>query len=516
MDEYGNVTMDGDIPASLLTGYTLFDAGSKPTETYQVYHKMDIDDDGNVLADYGVQEAKVQDYVYEGGFLVQTMNYSRNGADAGYTTFDKYGRQSTSYNEFGQKTSTYIYSKQGFLKQTNSYGLNNAYLGKTVFDKKGKPIESYNMTASGNSLSGLTQTFEYNQYGFLTKSTSYNEDQTKTGQTFYNGYGKAMYSTNDMGITNSAYKYDDFGFLDHTLALAWNSDSAGAQTVTHNNLNDAADALNGTSQNGYYVVTGYTVFGDTSRPDTSYQCWEPTQGNGQGAKVQEYNYTDGFLVSTSNYGKDETFIGTTLFDKYGRQQASYNEVDVDGDGLGELTTKFRYSKQGFMQESYNYGLNGSIVGKTYFNALGRPEESRNQRSALTQTFHYDDFTGAMDESYSWGEPTGSTPTQTGTTEYDAWGKAITQKNAEGNIVAKYEYDTHGFMTRAFSFSGGTATEVGVCTGYTKYNAAGRPESAYSVYNPTNDQGLYIGDFCRWERRMAFRTFIKTKKENSIK
>ncbi len=498
MDEYGNVTMNGDIPASLLTGYTVFDATSKPTETYQVYHKMDIDDNGNVLADYGVQEAKVQGYVYEGGFLTQTNNYARNGADAGYTTFDKYGRQSVSYNESGQKTSAYIYSKQGFLKQTNSYGLNNSYLGKTVFDKKGKPVESYNMTASGNTLEGLTQTFEYNEYGVLASSTSYGEDQSKTGQTFYNGYGKAMFSTNDIGITNSAYKYDEMGFLDHTLALAWVSDSGGAQTTTHTNLNDSEDVLNGTSQNGYYVVTGYTEFGDTSRPEASYQCWEPTQGYGQGARVQDYNYTDGFLTSTSNYGKDQTFIGTTIFDKYGRQQASYNEVDVDGDGLGELTTKFRYSKQGFMQESYNYGLNGAIVGKTSFNNLGRPVESRNQRNALTQTFHYDDFSGAMDESYSWGEPTEvageSTPTLTGTTEYDAWGKAITQFNSEGNIVAKYEYDTHGFMNRAFSFSGGTATDVGVCTGYTKYNAAGRPESAYSVYNPTNEQGLYIGDF----------------------
>ncbi|MFH1094200.1 MAG: hypothetical protein V1739_08665 [Candidatus Omnitrophota bacterium] len=486
MDEYGNVQMNGDIPEALLTGYTLFDAGSKPTNTYSVYQGV---------------EAKVQDYVYEGGFLVQTNNYARNGAAGGYTTFDKYGRQSNSYNEYSQKTAAYIYSKQGFLKQTNSYGLDNAYLGKTIFSKQGRPIESYNMTASGNTESGLTQKFVYNDYGFLTHSTSYGEDQILTGQTFYNGYGKAMYSTNDLGITNSAYVYDNAGFLDHTLALAWVEGTGGTQTATHNNLNDAADALNGTTQNGYYVITGYTEFGDTSRPIASYQCWggiDNTQGYGDGAKVQEYNYTNGFLTSTSNYGKDETFIGSTVFDKYGRQQASYNEVDIDNNGLGELTTKFRYSKQGFMMESYNYGLNSSIVGKTTFNSLGRPVESTNQRGALTQTFHYDAFSGAMDESYSWGEPTDvngvSTPTLTGTTQYDAWGKAITQFNTEGNIVAKYQYDVHGFMTRAFSFSGGTPTDVGVCTGFTNYNAAGRPESSYSVFNPTNAQGQYIGDF----------------------
>ncbi|MCG2712422.1 MAG: hypothetical protein L6416_08900 [Candidatus Omnitrophica bacterium] len=492
MDEYGTVTMDGDIPAALLTGYTLFDAGSKPSETYQIYHKMDIDDNGNVLADYGVQEAKVQNYVFEGGFLVQTNNYSRNGADAGNTTFDKYGRQTTSYNEFGQKTAAYFYSAQGFLNQTSSYGSNNAYLGKTIFDKKGKPVESYNMTASGNTQSGLTQTFEYNEYGVLTNSISYSQDQILTGQTFYNGYGKAMYSTNDVGITNSAYKYDEFGFMDYTLALSWVSDSTGAQTATHNNLNDAADALNGTSESGYYVVSGYTEFGDTSRPEVSYQCWEPTQGYGEGAKVQEYNYSNGFLTSTSNYGKDATFIGITSFDKYGRQNASYNEVDVDNNGLGEKTSKYSYSSQGFLQLIYNYGLSGSLVGKTTFNSLGRPVESYNQKNSLTQTFHYDSFTGAMDESYSWGEATivdeVSTATLTGTTEYDAWGKAITQYNDDGNIVAKYEYDDNGFMTRAFSFSGGTATDVGVCTGYTNYSAAGRPDSSYAVFNPTTEGG----------------------------
>ena len=504
MDEYGNVQMQGDIPEALLTGYTLFDAGSKPTATYSVYNSQELDDQGNPSIDV---MSKVQDYVYEGGFLVQTNNYAKNDADAGYTTFDKYGRQSTSFNEEGQKTSSYKYSKQGFLSQTNSYGLNNAYLGKTIFSKKGRPIESYNMVGSGNTEKGLTQKFEYNDYGFLTHSTSFGEDQTLTGQTFYNGYGKSMYSTNDVGITNSAYVYDSAGFLDHTLALAFEV-GAGPDTATHNNLNNTTDTLNNTSQNGYYIITGYTTFSDTSKPEASYQCWGWTGDNlpsyGDGAKVQDYNYTDGFLVSTSNFGKDETFIGTTVFDKYGRQQASYNEVDIDNDGLGELTTKFRYSKQGFMEESYNYGLSKTVVGKTTFNSLGRPEQSTNQRGVLTQTFHYNEFTGAMDESYSWGEPGDvattlqsgeiTYATKTGTTEYDSWGKALTQFNNEGMIVAKYDYDVHGFMTRAFSFSGGTETDVGVCTGFTNYNAAGRPEAAYSVFNPTNDQGQYIGDF----------------------
>ena len=129
------------------------------------------------------------------------------------------------------------------------------------------------MAGSGNTEKGLTQTFEYNQYGVLTNSTSYGEDQTLTGQTFYNGYGKAMYSTNDVGITNSAYVYDSDGFLDYTLALAFEVGEGGPDSATHNNLNDDADPENTNTLSGQYVITGYTVFGDTSRPEASYQCW---------------------------------------------------------------------------------------------------------------------------------------------------------------------------------------------------------------------------------------------------
>ena len=101
MDEYGNIQMNGDVPEALLTGYTLFDAASKPYETYAVYHKMDIDDQGNVTADYGEVHTKVQEYVYDdGGFLVQTLNFGKNGVYTGYTQFDKYGRQLYAYNEF--------------------------------------------------------------------------------------------------------------------------------------------------------------------------------------------------------------------------------------------------------------------------------------------------------------------------------------------------------------------------------------------------------------------------------
>lgn len=468
-DENGNIMLDSaNQVITIRTGYTEFNEKSKPVATYSVYN------DGT----NGEQSAKVQEYIYKDGFMVQTNNFGRNGVDNGYTTFDDYGRQKTTYNDENQVVSKYVYSNQGFLKQTSNYGLGGAYTGKTVFNKLGRPTEAFNMAGSTTGLKGLTQTFEYNQYGFLSSSTSYGENQAMTGKTVYDGYGKAIRGENDMGMTVSSYEYDSQGFMTKTTSLAFvQNDSATGQyavDVTHNNLNDQSDALNGTTQHGFYTVTGYTEFDDNSRPIASYQCyWADEQtGVSDFALIQSYTYDKGFLVSTTNYGKDGIVTGRTDFDKYGRQSASYNEFD-------EVTTKYRYSTQGFMDTAYNYGLAKAVTGKTVFNDLGRPEASYNNRGSLVQDFHYNSFTGAMDSSRTYGEPSMQNgvmqPTWTGTTTYDAYGKALEQTNEFGVKVADYAYDSQGFMTRANSYGNNEAL-----TGYTEYNGAGRPVGSYTV------------------------------------
>ncbi|MFH1062407.1 MAG: hypothetical protein V1747_05910 [Candidatus Omnitrophota bacterium] len=470
-DENGNVMLDADNQViTVETGYTEFNEKSKPIATYSVYN------DGT----NGEQTAKVQEYIYKDGFMVRTNNFGRNEVDNGYTLFDDYGRQQTTYNQEGAVVSKYIYSNQGFLKQTNNYGTGGSYTGKTMFNKMGRPSEAYNMAGSSTGLKGLTQTFEYNQYGFLQSSTSYGENQTMTGKTVYDGYGKALRGENDMGMTVSAYEYDSKGFMTRTISLTFVADTAENQAdpliavnAVHNNLNDTEDQNNGQSQRGFYAVTGYTLFNDNSRPTASYQCFWDTQDEGEGAIIQSYNYSDdGFLTSTTNYGKDGIVTGRTEFDKYGRQLASYNEFD-------EVTTKYRYSNQGFMDSAYNYGLGNASTGKTTFNDLGRPEESFNSRGSLVQDFHYNEFTGAMDASTTYGEPSMQNgemkPTPTGTTTYDAYGKAIEQTNELGMKVADYQYDSQGFMTRANSYGNNE-----VLTGYTEYNGAGRPTGSFTV------------------------------------
>ncbi|MCM8812428.1 MAG: hypothetical protein NC924_00640 [Candidatus Omnitrophica bacterium] len=450
---------DGAAPISIVTGETVFDAYQRPTETYQVYN------DGT----HGEQRAMVQNYVYEGGFLTRTNNFGNNQSASGYTTFDNYGRQQTSYNEAGAKVSGYTYSRQGFLAESSNYGLGGTFLGKTVFTKDGRPDAAYNMTGA------KTSTFTYNNYGFLASSDSYGQDQTFTGRTLFDGYGKSTTVLNDKGLAVSAYEYTPTGFLTKTTSLAFQADLSSAQTATN---------FDGQTRQGYYVVTGYTLFDDNSRPTESYQTYWDTQA-GPGALVQRYNYTDGFVTSTQNFGQGGVLVGTTTFDKYGRQKESLNE-------FGEMTTRYGYSNQGFLTSTQNYGAQGTLTGVTKFNAIGRPTEATNHRGVMVQSFTYDDFSGQLNASTSYGEPIveGSgttktvTPVVTGTTSYDVFGKALSQTNVEGVKVSDYVYDQNGFMLRTNSY-GDIITESNgntyqPLTGYTTYDAASRPLAAYSV------------------------------------
>jgi hypothetical protein len=476
-DANGNIQLDGNGDLiTIMTGYTEFDEKSKPVATYSVY-------DNGVD---GQQTALVQEYVYDKGFLVQTNNYGRadeTGAPTltGHTEFDDYGRQKATYNEEGNVISKYVYSTQGFLKQTNNYGLRGAYTGKTLFGKNGRPTEAFNMAASNSGLKGLTQTFNYNEYGFLESSISYGENQTMTGKTIYDGYGKAIRGENDMGMTVSSYIYDSQGFMLETQSLAFVADDSAsgqwAVTEVHQNLNDDSDPANGDLQTGYYTITGKTVFDNYSRPTESYQCYWADEDTGEYTfvRIQSYNYEGGFLSTTTNYGSDGTTItGMTKFDRYGRQEVSLNEFD-------EKTTAYRYSSQGFLSEAHNYGSKNSFTGKTVFNDLGRPEASYNNRGVKVQSFNYNAFTGSMESSYSYGEPgEDGSETITGTTLYDAYGKATEQVNEYGMKVADYNYDAAGFMTRANSYGNNE-----VLTGYTEYGIEGRPVSSYQV----SEQGI---------------------------
>ena len=437
-DENGNVNTYVDAagvtqPVMIRTGYTAFDAYSRPNETYSVFN--------NGVA--GEQTALAQTYQYDLGFLTRTYNkgdVDANGTptEAGYTDFDKFGRQTASYNDAGKMTTSFVYSKQGFLASTNNYGIDKTFLGKTIFSKEGRPTEAYNWTNDG-TLKGLTQTFTYNKYGFLEKSTSFGEDQTATGTTIYGGYGKPIRVENDKGIAVSSYEYNERGFMTKTLSLAFVEDAAAANPVTITNTD-------GQTKTGYFAVTGYTVFDELSRPTDSYQCYwnTPTDATGspQGAKVQSYDYRDGFVVGTNNFGRNGADLGYTSFDNYGRQATSANEFE-------EITTKFAYSKQGFLTSTINYGANKAVVGKTTFNALGRPDAAYNQSGALVQTFNYDGFSSQLNSSDSFGAlDAQGAPTKTGRTEYDAFGKATKQfqvsLNSAGqevnSLVSLYQYD----------------------------------------------------------------------------
>ncbi|MBU1925858.1 MAG: hypothetical protein KKB82_08070 [Candidatus Omnitrophica bacterium] len=467
LDVNNEVVLDGEgNPEQVVTGYTKFDVYSKPTETYSIYETYDAA--GTLISH---EEILSQGYEYDEGFLTRTTNYGdfEDGEQviAGYTDFDRYGRQQTSYNEEGYRTAYFSYSSQGFLKQTYNYGYNNACVGFTVFDRSGRPLEAYNMSGNVKTGKGLTQTFHYNEYGFMDFSTSHGEGQAYTGSTHYDTYGKAIKAENDKGITVSEYSYNARGFLQRTNNLVFVEDAAGPEV----------ENITGDTTNGYYQISGYTVFDAHSKPIETYQTYETTQETG--ALVQRFVYTNGFLTSMTNFGRDGegSPTGYTTFDKYGRQDVSYNEYD-------ERTTLYRYSSEGFLKEIYNYGERKSFLGKTVFNAIGRPTENLNQSGVVVQSFVYNDFSGQLVSSISYGEPDADTgaETITGQTTYNAFGKAIAQLNVEGALTADYTYDAYGFMLQANSYGEGQ-----VLTGYTRYDASSRPLDAWSI----SEQGIAV-------------------------
>ena len=86
--QYTQDANGNDVPIMVQTSYTEFDAYSKPVSTHNLY------DNG----DDGLQNAMVQEYVYDKGFLVQTNTFGRNNLLTGYALYDSYGRQTQTYN----------------------------------------------------------------------------------------------------------------------------------------------------------------------------------------------------------------------------------------------------------------------------------------------------------------------------------------------------------------------------------------------------------------------------------
>ncbi len=464
-DENGTVILDGDNnPVMTETGRTVYDEKSKPLETYSCY-----DDNNNGIIE-ATELALVQTYVYENGFLTRTNNLGDYETATGYTLFDSFGRQLATYNDEDKRTTAYIYSRQGFLTTTYNWGLDGAYLGKTVFNKQGKPIESYNMYSDNVTLKGLTQRFVYNDYGFLQYSENLSENQTLTGTTYYDGNGKAIRAENAQGVVVTSYEYNEKGFMTNTNNLAFVEITDPAELAALGDLAVALD-IDGVTITGYYVLTGYTLFDEKSRPTESWSVFNDGTHGDQHARIQEYVYRDGFVTETLNYGNNGEFLGKTAFDGFGRQAESYNH-------LGELTTRFIYSYQGFLDKTFNYGIDQCYLGYTDFGDDGRPTDSYNQAGSKVQQFVYS-ATGLLDHSISYAE----NETVTGTTQYDFYGKAQTATNAEGAAVQAYEYNEFGFLQKTISLG-----EGGVTTGWTEYDDTQRPTAAY------NHEGSKIQDF----------------------
>ncbi|MFH1776344.1 MAG: hypothetical protein ABH952_02120 [Candidatus Omnitrophota bacterium] len=471
----------------VLTGYTKYDSNGRPNEAYQVSatgvailsQKFDYklyDEKGNVVLD-GTGKA------VDAGFLQRTWSYGAVDPDSGeqvvtgFTTYNEYGKQGKSYNDFGEMVQTYVYSDQGFLSRIYSYGQDMTYSGLTIFDNYGRQKESYNYTGDLTSTDGLTQRYVYTNAesidtGFLQKTISYGENNTETGYTLYNAFGRPDAAYNAWGYKIQEYDYVNGagindGFMHRTITLAQDGTQIGA--------------------------TYYNAFG---RPDYAVQASKDVSID-SAPVVQRFIYKKGFLTQTESLDRDGNRTNVTFYDKRGMQDETFNVKDDDS--IGVRIQEYRYSQNGFIKETISYNRDGQLSGRTTFNDYGQQEKSFNQsylnedsNKGLVQTYTYLDGFLVMTESWGEAEVTNNydaagklidtiyTPTNTGKTIYDIYQRPKEAYNAFDELVQSYDYMNDagiddGFLTRTYSYGA-----TGLQTGYTVYNGAGRPTESWSM------------------------------------
>ncbi|MCM8812476.1 MAG: hypothetical protein NC924_00885 [Candidatus Omnitrophica bacterium] len=417
-DSTGNVTSATHVGESgVVIGWTTYDAYGRPEASYNAWG------------------SKVETFEYNShGFLNRVINYGQNGAITGWTTMDAYGRAGTAYNEKGCKISQYVYSDRGFLVKTLNYGDNETFIGETLFNVYGKPTASY------NEFGQLTARFHYSSSGFLTEVSSYGKDGTYMGKTTYDVYGRQDKSYNAQGALISSNTYSAQGFILSSTSYGNNGAITG---TTH--YNDLGKPTSVTNAEGYtvqrfeyndhgflsrsvnlsydgakYVTTGYTTYDAAGRQMSSYAVYDDGTHGEKSYKVADYNYSNGFLSSATNFtlkldanGNSTGELinaGSTTYDKYGRPSESFNEK-------GALVNRNTYNGQGFITETLQYGEDQTYLGKITYNDQGRPDAGYNQTGALTTRYFYNSYGNlACTISYSHDTPLARV-------EYNAYGKA---------------------------------------------------------------------------------------------
>ncbi|MBU1088105.1 MAG: hypothetical protein KKD05_11395 [Candidatus Omnitrophica bacterium] len=431
----------------VLTGYTEYNGAGRPVGSYTV------SESGTAT--------KVQDFIYNTdassetstlglvgqaantGFLTATVSYGDNNEVSGYTTFNKYGQQEKSFNELGEKTTAFVYSRAGFMSQTNNYGINNSYTGKTVFNEYGRPVAAY------NERNAIVQDFQYNDNGFLASSTSYGDPGTEakgpvTGTTYYNDYGKQTHTNNAEGYVVSSFEYNDAGFMIKSTNLAFQEDAAATGQWAVDVTNAA-----GVTEHGYYQVVGYTEYDSKSRPVSSYSVY-----NGVASVSQVFVYSTewdgksefsgssntGFVTGAVMYSMNtngtatdtsddvSVYTGTSVYNKYGRPETTYNQVGVQ-------TSKNYYTSNGFIAKTTNYGEDKAVTGSLIYDNTGRPTESQNFKGVTTTQYYYNDR-GQLAQTVNYNNGV-----QTSYTTFDVYSKATATYQLFTGVSTKdgYQY-----------------------------------------------------------------------------
>ena len=378
------------------------------------------------------------------------------------------------------------------MDRTLSLGDDEVLTGFTTYDDAGRPTSSYSVYNYGadpytvtESSPGVAkvQDFVYNtnatgkvadaQYigqvntGFLRSTINYGDNLTVIGSTQFNNFGQQTTSYNEYDEQTTKYQYSKQGFMSATLNFGVDN-----------------------------TLTGKTVFNNYGRPTEAF--------NEKGALVQSFNYDDtGFLASSTSYGAPDANgepvrTGTTTYDGYGKQEASFNPE-------GMVVSSYEYNDKGFLTRSNNLAFlqasdgtdtvqlaSGESVagwykttGYTVYNDASRPVESYSSygwgaasNDALTQTFVYEKPVKNADGTTS----TVATGFITGTNNYALNSELINP--ADGTLLSGGIPNATGGTTLS-----AIGTEV-LFAGSTTYNKFGRPDQSFNETGQLISRNMY--------------------------
>ena len=428
------------------------------------YYSYSYDKAGNLTAVYDKNSTVIEKYTYASALAHTLASSEVRGGDSMTFSYDEFGRIVSIQNLTSNQIRNIAYD--GFTTSiTDQNGVGATYTltsqGQisSVSDSRGNQT-FYSYDAQGNLLSvqdeaGNKETYTYNSNGQLTKTVdilgksttyTYKDDQV----TIKDIYGKntvVVYDDNDQIVSVTepdgsqySFSYDGNGFLakitgNDTADVVFTNDSrgnitnivSGTKNVSFtydasNNVTSVSDAAGQTSYFTYNTNNQMTSFTDNAGNKTLYgysdqgEIISITYANG---KTEHFTYdSQGNMLSWTNMCGETIEFSINAAGNLASSYVAGNNVTVQYDIYGQMISA--------NDMSFTYDSKGNILTQSY-------------QDGRKLTYTYDKYNRLESITDEKGNQS--------VYAYDQYGNLDTVKDGTGNVIANYDYNSYGQVTK---------------------------------------------------------------------